>query len=514
MRFDVLICALVLAPVAAIAAPRFESVPVPEHSYEGGWEHFVGGGVAAFDCDADHLPDLFVAGGTSPAALLRNRSAKNGPLSFQMQTPDALALTGVIGAYPLDIDADGWLDLAVLRVGPNLLLRGGADCTFSRFEGLEFESGDHWTTAFSATWEPDQNLPTLAFGNYVDRDAPSGPFRSCDKNNLYRPDGGRYPAPLPLLPGRCPLSILFSDWSRTGRADLRLSNDRHYYVDEGEEQMWQMGKSPVLLGKEDGWISHKLWGMGIASRDLTGDGRPEVFLTSMGDQRLQKRTAESTPTYEDVPFDLGTTAHRPYLGGDGRPSTGWHAAFGDVQNDGRDDLFIAKGNVEQMPDAAMDDPNNLLVQMPDGTFTETGEQAGVASLYRARGAALVDLNADGRLDLVVVNRRAPLEIWQNTTQATGNWLSVALLQGGGNARAVGAFVEVETLERVYVQENTVGGGHAGGDAVPMHFGLGAVEDVRLRVIWPDGTASRWLDTPANKRLAITRTDNGPKMTFY
>ena len=106
------------------------------------------------------------------------------------------------------------------------------------------------------------------------------------------------------------------------------------------------------------------------------------------------------PAFVDAPFSLGVTAHRPYAGGDGRPSTGWHIAFGDVQNDGRDDVFIAKGNVEMMPDSAMDDPNNLLIQNDDGTFSEFGDLAGIGSMARARGAALADLNGDGALDLV------------------------------------------------------------------------------------------------------------------
>ena len=40
--------------------------------------------------------------------------------------------TGVTGAYPLDVDADGHTDLAVLRVGETLMLRGLGDCRFER----------------------------------------------------------------------------------------------------------------------------------------------------------------------------------------------------------------------------------------------------------------------------------------------------------------------------------------------------------------------------------------------
>ncbi|MEM7523997.1 MAG: VCBS repeat-containing protein, partial [Pseudomonadota bacterium] len=406
------VSAVVSAAVsAALSAPALAG-PVfvdraPElgidHRYTGGWAHFVGGGVAAFDCDGDHMPELYAAGGESEALLLRNRSARGGALDFAAETPAALRLTGVTGAYPLDINGDGALDLVVLRAGENLLLKGDGACGFTALDGLGFDGGDRWTTAFSATWEGGAALPTLAFGNYVNRDDPDGPFEACDANALQRPVGARYGAAQALSPGYCSLSMLFSDWGRRGRADLRVSNDRHYYVKDGSEQLWAMEPSPRLVTAEEGWRDLSLFGMGIASRDLSGDGVPEVYLTSMADQVLQSlEPGAEGPTYANAPYERGHTAQRPHAGGDIRPSTAWHPAFGDVDNDGRDDLFVAKGNVDEMEMAAENDPNTLLIQGPDGRFVETSVEAGVASPERSRGAALVDLNLDGRLDLAVV----------------------------------------------------------------------------------------------------------------
>ena len=83
----------------------------------------------------------------------------------------ATDLTDVTGAYPLDFDGDGLIDLAVLRRGENVLLRGLGDCRFERAnETWSFDGGDAWTTAFSATWEGASTLPTLAIGNYLDLD--------------------------------------------------------------------------------------------------------------------------------------------------------------------------------------------------------------------------------------------------------------------------------------------------------------------------------------------------------
>ncbi len=495
-----------LLALPAYAEPRFSdrSTALPEqHVYDGGWEHFVGGGIAVLDCDGDARPDLFAAGGANPARLYRNRiDGENWSFDDAGFEP----LTGVTGAYPLDIDSDGLLDLAVLRVGLNHLYRGLGDCRFAEADrDWGFVPTGRWTTAFSATWEADEDWPTLAFGNYVDRDDPEGPFRACDANELYRNRDTGYGDPVLLEPGYCTLSMLFSDWSRRGGADLRLSNDRHYYITGGSEQMYRPDESR-FLGPSDGWQPISIWGMGIASRDITGDGRPDLMLTSMADQLLQL----STPSgFVAAPFDTGTYAQRPFIGDDGRPSTGWHAEFGDVDNDGLDDLFIAKGNVDQMPSNAMKDPNNLLMQQPDGTFREAAEAAGIATTERSRGAALADLDGDGRLDLVVVNRRAPTELYRNVTENSGNWLKITPRQDGANGFAIGGWVELRDAEgHIRARELTVGGGHAGGQIGPVHVGLGSAVEAELRVIWPDGSRSDWITLPANMEGELWRTPFG------
>ena len=498
-----LVLSLMALPAQA-ADIRFEdlSATLPPHSYTGGWEHFVGGGVALFDCNGDGRMDAFLAGGDTPAALWVNTSTTGEP---RFRSAEVAPILGVTGAYPLDIDSDGHQDLVVLRVGENQLLRGHGDCTFSLAnEAWGFETVNQWTTAFSATWEPGADWPTLAIGNYVDREDPNGPFEACDDNALYRPQGDGFGPPIALSPGYCALSILFSDAYRIGRATLRLSNDRHYYVRDGAEEMWAL--DPLRpLGAEDGWPRVSLWGMGIASQDISGDGRPDVMLTSMGDQLLQ--LSDGARAFRNAPFEMGTTAHRPHAGADGRPSTGWHAEFADLDNDGLSDLFIAKGNVDQMPSNALEDPNSLLQARADGTFEEVSVAAGVATTARSRGAGLADFDGDGRLDLIVVNRRAPVELYRNVTEG-GNYLSLKLAQSGTNSDAVGAWVEVFTETGTQLRELTVGGGHVSGQMGPLHFGLGQAQTARVTVTWPEGTQSTAVELGAGSGWVLTRDPAG------
>lgn len=510
----------------ATEAPRFveeAGVAGIDHAYEGGWEHFVGGGVAVFDCNGDGFSDLYFAGGTAAASLYVNRSFVGGTLAFDRLPDTPLAVTAVSGAYPLDIDGDGHMDLVVLRVGENLVFRGRGNCRFERAnEAWGFDGGGDWSTAMSAIWERDSDWPTLAIGNYVDRNQPGSPFGTCHDNLLLRPRsaGNGFDAPMPLQPGYCTLSMLFSDWNRDSVPDLRISNDRQYYR-SGEEQLFlvEPGKPPKAYGRQDGWRSVKIWGMGIASHDLNRDGYPEYFLTSMTDNKLQiLADGAGRPAYEDVAYNRGATAHRPFVGNDVLPSTAWHDEFGDVNNDGVTDLFIAKGNVEGMLDFAAKDPNNLLIGQVDGTFVEGAEVAGIVSFHRARGAAIVDLNLDGMLDIVVVNRKTNAELYRNIgfgerpdggTVPLGNWLAIKLEQPGGNRNGVGSWIEVRAGAFIWRKEVTVGGGHAGGQAGWVHFGIGTAERALVRVQWPDGTWGPWVRTPADRFLAVVRDSERP-----
>ncbi|MBP9931366.1 MAG: VCBS repeat-containing protein, partial [Rhodoferax sp.] len=121
--------------------------------FDGDFEFQVGGGVASFDCDGDALPEVYVTGGVGKAKFYRNRSSRGGPIKL-LEERSGLELTGANGAYPIDIDGDGHVDLVVLRVGEVQLFRGLGGCRFERAnDSWKFRSDNQWHSAFSATWE-------------------------------------------------------------------------------------------------------------------------------------------------------------------------------------------------------------------------------------------------------------------------------------------------------------------------------------------------------------------------
>ena len=169
-----------------------------------------------------------------------------------------------------------------------------------------------------------------------------------------------------------------------------------------------------------------------------------------------------------------------------------------MDNDGDLDLFVTKGNVEAMDGYARNDPNELMLGQPDGTFTNATRAAGLTDYGRTRGAAVVDLNLDGLVDLVTVERRENARLWRNVGGGTarrpapmGGFIALRLRQAGPNPDAIGSRVGVRTPDGTQARELTVGGGHMSGQLGWVTFGLGEAPESEVRIQWPDGEWGPW-----------------------
>ena len=271
----------------------------------------------------------------------------------------------------------------------------------------------------------------------------------------------------------------------------------------GQEQLWRVdtGQVPRLYTGADGWIKAQIWGMGIASHDVTGDGFPGSLPDQPGREQAPDpgRWAGDTGIPRYRPQPRAQTLLEPFTGGDPLPSTAWHAEFQDVNNDGYVDLFIAKGNVSEMQDFAQRDPSNLLLGQADGTFKGGALRRRDRRFRAGRGGALVDLNLDGLLDLVTLGYGNAVKVWRNVGSGDAGQAPDGVLarrrdrrSPGPNRDAIGGWIEVRVGDTTLRRELVVGGGHMGGQLGWVHFGIGSADAAEVRVLWPDGEAGPWL----------------------
>jgi len=135
----------------------------------------------------------------------------------------------------------------------------------------------------------------------------------------------------------------------------------------------------------------------------------------------------------------------------------------------------------------------------------------LVSLGRSRGAVWADLNLDGMLDLVEVNRSRNVRLWRNVgvgsaerPKAPGHWVELRLAQDGANRDAVGAWLEVRTDAGTQRRQVTVGGGHASGHLGWVHVGLGVADSAEVRVRWPGGETGPWQAVEADTFGVVER----------
>ncbi|HEX9639289.1 MAG TPA: CRTAC1 family protein, partial [Acidobacteriota bacterium] len=226
--------------------------------------------------------------------------------------------------------------------------------------------------------------------------------------------------------------------------------------------------------------------MGIGLGDVDGDGRLDLTITNFSDDYNTLYRNLGAGFFLDATYPAGLgEATFAYLG--------WGTHLFDADQDGDLDLFVANGHV--WPEA--EDPasgtwyrqrNQLFLNRGDGRFVEVTARAGPGFELResSRGSALLDLEGDGDLDLVIVNQDAPPTLLVNQSKG-GHFLAVELEGTESNRDALGAKLHLLAGGRTQVRERVGADSYLSQSQLREHFGLGAATRIdRLEVIWPSG----------------------------
>ena len=246
------------------------------------------------------------------------------------------------------------------------------------------------------------------------------------------------------LPGS---GVALLDYDNDGWLDVYLLNGSTYEAVRGKAPA---PRAALFHNNQDGTftdataragVANERWGFGVAVGDFNNDGWPDLYVANWGKNRLYRNRGDGT--FTDIAEAAGVTAG------------GWSAAptFGDYDGDGRLDLFVAgyvafdaenppgspgspvAGNFCEYrgmrtpcgPRGLKGEGDHLFHNNGDGTFTEVSEKAGVSDpgKYYGFAAAFVDVDDDGRLDLVVANDSTPNYLYRNRGDGTFEDLSYA-----------------------------------------------------------------------------------------
>jgi hypothetical protein len=482
-----------------------------------------GGGATAGDANGDGWVDLFVTRMHDTDILFCN----DGDGTFTDCTAGTGlgdAVRGSNGAAFADVDNDGDQDLYVLGIGDAafyLFINDGTGKFTEEAAARGVAIDDHQSLARSGT--------SVAFGDY-DRDgyldmyttewrqAPMVPYATRSHSRLLRNRGRLFPgyfedvtiaAEVVLEEGAAQnegyshgFSAAFSDLDGDGWPDLAVAAD---YTTS--RLYWNDGDGTFTDGTVPSGVGTDANGMGSTFGDVDGDGDLDWFVTSI-----------LAPGYDGSGAGLGS-GNRLYINEGNRSFSdgtdaygvrngdwGWGTAFFDYDLDADLDLVMTNGYIYS-PSPFEFDRMRLWRNDGGGLMSEVGVAEGVDDTGQGRGLVTFDYDADGDLDIFVVNNESTPVLLRNDDASGNAWLEVVVHgQGNINRDGIGTYVRVTSVDGGDTQLRQIGtvSHYLGNSQRFAHFGLGnfagPIHEVEIE--WPNGAVETLSNVAVNQVISL------------
>ena len=531
------------APAAA-AGPLFEEIPPSVSGI--GWKHdnamsvsrylpeTMGPGVAFFDYDNDGWMDVFLVNSGSsdfytPAAPPKNALYKNNRNGTFTDVTEAAGVAGGrefgMGCAIADYDNDGYQDILVTAYGRCTLYHNNGNGTFTDVTARAGLAAPGWTT--SAVWfdyDNDGKLD-LFLCSFVQFSAKSDVF--CGDNKL----GKRFyciprvfkPTPSLLFHnngdgtfkevsagtgiqramGKA-LGVVATDINGDQAMDLFVANDtvQNFLFVNRGKGQWE----EIGLAAEVGFSANGTprSGMGVDAGDVNGDGRQDLFVANVDQEMFSLYRNDGNEFFSDVANFHGVAQATRLL-------SGWGLKFFDYDNDGHVDLILANGHPDDMIESYSQQvryKEPLVLFRNDGKkLANVTAEAGPAfqKMYPARGLAVGDYNNDGRLDVLIGNNGDAPVLLKNTAGDGNHWVGLKLQGTSCNRDAVGATITWSYGDVVRSRYKANGGSYLSSHDMREVLGLGGSAKVNwIEVKWPQpsGRVERFTDVPVDRYVTI------------
>jgi len=502
----------------------------------------MGAGTALFDCDNDRRLDIFFVNGARIADPMPKGSlpVKDDPKYWNRlyhQKPDGtfeditqkagLAGEGYgMGVATGDYDNDGNEDLYVTAYPRNHLYHNNGDCTFADVTEIAGVGGSGWSTSAAFVDTDNDGRLDLIVGRYMDWSFDNNPYCGehlpghrayCNPDLfrgvpllLYHNDGNGH---FSDISGRSGLSKLdakalglaIADMDQNGRMDIVVANDgmREFLLrNQGDGTFRDVAVEAGTAVDEDG---HVFAGMGTDFVDYDNDGKPDIVITDLSDQKyaLYRNAGGGNFSYETGSTGLGMIS---------RPYGGWGVKFMDYDNDGWKDLFVAQGHVldtieQTFPHLRYLQPLLLLHNQGGKRFVDVSAESGQVfkNKWAARGLAVGDIDNDGALDVVVTTNNGPAYVLHNHGGKANHWLTLRLVGTKSNRDGIGASIKLISFsgQEQFATVTTAGSYLSASDG-RVHFGFGTDTSVKsIEISWPSGIVQKLENVKPNQILTVT-----------
>ena len=498
----------------------------------------VGPGVGFLDVDGDGYLDIYLINGAEvPGTVLAEKPSNalylnEGGARFR----DVTAATGAgdtgygLGCAAADIDNDGDEDLYVTNFGPNVLYRNDGDWPAGRFTDIAAAAGvtDGLFSSSSAFADVDRdgsvdlfvgNYNAFSYENHVtchaagsDLQLYCGPEAYVGvRDVLYHNSGDGSFADVTESAGLLnatgkELGVVFGDVDGDGDPDLYLANDKMLNFLYLNDGSGRFEEVGYFAGAALNEDGEFEAGMGVDMGDVDNDGRPDLFVTNFQWETNTLYRNMGDGTFVDDTFSSG-------LGMGSIPYLSWGTRFVDFDNDGDRDIFIANGHLESdvalIQSTTFPQRNQLFLNDGTGSFQEHEDVTGSALAIKkvSRGAAFGDYDNDGDMDILVGNCSGTTTLMRNDGGNENNWLKLRLEGTVSNRSAIGTRVELVSGDLTLVDEVRSGASYLSQSDLRLFFGLGSRDRVdRLTVIWPGGTSEVHEGLTVNREIVLTEAN--------